>query len=85
MQTYRLRKNKTLLFFNNKKIYRPKVCNKHPFYNFNNITVCIRVCVYAFVYMHNAQMCIVEVNALSLKDSFTTLRATAGIGGMNQV
>ncbi len=34
--------------------------------------------------MHNAQMCTVEVNALSLKDSFTTLRATAGIGGMNQ-
>ncbi len=47
-------------------------------------TVCIRVCVYAFVYMHNAQMCTVEVNALSLKDSFTTSRATAGIGGMNQ-
>jgi hypothetical protein len=34
--------------------------------------------------LHNAQMCIVKVNALSLKDSFTTLRATAGIGGMNQ-
>jgi hypothetical protein len=48
-------------------------------------TECIRVCIYAFVYMHNAQMCIVGENALSLKDSFTTLRATAGIGGMNQV
>jgi len=34
--------------------------------------------------MHNAQMCTVEVNALSLKDSFPTLRATAGTGGMNQ-
>jgi hypothetical protein len=38
----------------------------------------ITVCVYEFVYMHNAQMCTVEVNALSLKDSFPTLRATAG-------
>jgi hypothetical protein len=45
---------------------------------------CIRVCVYAFVLMHNAQMCTVEVNALSLKDSFPTLRATAGTGDMNQ-